>query len=35
MINEEKVILMTKLSTYEESTGKEDLNKARFFRAIM
>lgn len=33
MINEEKVILMTKLSTYEESTGKEDLNKARFFQS--
>ena len=33
MINEEKVILMTKLSTYEESTGKEDLNKERFFQS--
>ncbi len=32
MINKEKVILMTHLAIYEESQGKEDLDKARFFQ---
>lgn len=32
MINEDKVILMTRLAMYEQSTGKEDLDKARYFK---
>lgn len=32
-INEEKVILMTKLAIYEESTGREDLEKGKYFKS--
>ena len=33
MVNEEKVRLMTKLAMYEQSTGKEDLEKGRYFKS--
>jgi uncharacterized membrane protein YciS (DUF1049 family) len=33
MLNEEKVILMTKLAMYEQSTGKEDLDKGKYFKS--
>lgn len=32
MINEEKVILMTKIAMYKESLGKEDLEKGKYFQ---
>ena len=33
MVNEEKVRLMTRLAMYEQSTGKEDLEKGRYFKS--
>ena len=33
MINEEKVILMTKIAMYKESLGKEDLEKGKYFQS--
>lgn len=33
MLNEEKVILMTRLAMYEQSLGKEDLDKAKYFKS--
>ncbi len=33
MVNEEKVILMTRLAIYEQSTGKEDLEKGKYFKS--
>jgi uncharacterized membrane protein YciS (DUF1049 family) len=33
MVNEEKVILMTRLAIYEQSSGKEDLEKAKYFKS--
>lgn len=33
MLNEEKVILMTKLAIYEQSTGREDLEKGKYFKS--
>jgi hypothetical protein len=33
MINEEKVILMTKLAAYEEGKGKEDIHILNYFRS--
>ena len=32
MVNEEKVRLMTRLAIYEESTGREDLEKGKYFQ---
>ena len=32
MINEEKVVLMTRASIYEEKKGKEQLKISRYFR---
>jgi hypothetical protein len=32
MVNREKVILMTKLAMYEQSTGREDLEKGKYFK---
>lgn len=33
MVNEEKVILMTRLAMYNESLGREDLEKGRYFQS--
>ncbi|MGN0395613.1 MAG: hypothetical protein ACI4EF_09625 [Coprococcus sp.] len=33
MVNGEKVILMTKLAMYEQSLGREDLDKGKFFKS--
>ena len=33
MLNEKKVILMTRLAMYEQSLGKEDLDKAKYFKS--
>jgi hypothetical protein len=33
MVNREKVILMTKLAMYEQSTGREDLEKGKYFKS--
>ncbi len=33
MVNGEKVILMTKLATYEQSLGREDLDKGKYFKS--
>lgn len=33
MINEEKVILMTKLASYESGRGKKDINVLHYFRS--
>lgn len=32
MVDEEKVILMTRLAMYEQSTGREDLEKGKYFK---
>ena len=32
MINEEKVILMTKMASYEENEGKKDISATHYFR---
>lgn len=32
MVNEEKVRLMTRLAMYEQSTGREDLEKGKYFQ---
>ncbi len=33
MVNEEKVRLMTRLAMYEQSTGREDLEKGKYFKS--
>ena len=33
MINEERVILMTKMTSYENNEGKENMNIGRYFRS--
>mgnify|MGYP004451491859 CR=1 FL=1 len=33
MLNEEKVILMTRIAMYKESLGREDLEKGRYFQS--
>ena len=33
MVNEEKVILMTKIAMYKESLGREDLEKGKYFQS--
>ena len=33
MINEEKVILMTRIAMYKESLGREDLEKGKYFQS--
>lgn len=33
MINEEKVILMTRIAMYQESLGREDLEKGKYFQS--
>lgn len=33
MVNGEKVILMTKLAMYEQSLGREDLDKGKYFKS--
>lgn len=33
MVNEEKVILMTKIAMYKESIGREDLDKGKYFQS--
>lgn len=35
MVNEEKVILMTKIAMYKESLGREDLERVNIFKVTM